>query len=127
MNENALQAEYFGQAAYRDPMHPVVGAYADPKVQFIQQYVPLNGQILDVGCGNGIFTLRFANAGAHVTGLDYSRHLLSQNSHPRLICGDATTLPFGDASFEVVFEANVLHHVPDREGVIREMARTSRQ
>jgi hypothetical protein len=27
----------------------------------------------------------------------------------------------------VVFEANLLHHVADREGVIREMARTSRR
>ena len=83
--------------------------------------------MLDVGCGNGIFTLRFANAGARVTGLDYSRHLLGQNSHPLLVCGDATSLPFSDGSFEVVFEANVLHHVPDRERVIAEMARTSRR
>jgi ubiquinone/menaquinone biosynthesis C-methylase UbiE len=125
MNENEVQEQYFDQVAYRDPMHPVVGAYADPKVQFIKQHVPLGGQVLDVGCGNGIFTLRFANEGAHVTGLDYSRHLLGQNAHSRLVCGDATTLPFPDRSFEVVFEANVLHHVPDREGVIREMARTS--
>ena len=120
-----LQEEYFDQVAYRDPMHPVVGAYADPKVDFIRQYVPLQGPILDVGCGNGIFTLRFASAGAQVTGLDYSRHLLGQNSHARLVCGDATTLPFPDRSFEIVFEGNVLHHVPDREQVIREMARTS--
>ena len=127
MNDNALQAEYFDQVAYRDPMHPVVGAYADPKVQFINQYVPLRGRVLDVGCGNGIFTLRFANAGASVTGLDYSRHLLGQNTHSRLVCGDATSLPFPDGNFEVVFEANVLHHVADREHVIREMARTSRR
>ena len=82
--------------------------------------------LLDVGCGNGIFTLRFANAGATVTGLDYSRHLLSQNVHPGLVCGDATSLPFPDRSFDVVFEANLLHHVSDREHVIGEMARASR-
>lgn len=121
------QDEYFDQVAYRDPMHPVVSAYADPKVQFIGQHVPLRGQILDVGCGNGIFTLRFAGTGASVTGLDYSRPLLGQNIHPRLVCGDATSLPFPDGSFEVVFEANVLHHVEDRENVIREMARASKK
>ena len=87
----------------------------------------LSGPVLDVGCGNGIFTLRFANAGASVTGLDYSRHLLGQNTHSRLVCGDATKLPFPDGSFEVVFEANLLHHVDDRERVIMEMARTSRR
>lgn len=127
MKDAALQEEYFDQVAYRDPMHPVVGAYADPKVEFIKQYVPLGGRILDVGCGNGIFTLRFANAGARVTGLDYSRHLLGQNSHSPLVCGDATSLPFPDGSFDVVFEANVLHHVPDRERVIAEMKRASRR
>src|SRR5580704_16704702 len=127
MDDNVLQVEYFDQVAYRDPMHPVVGAYADPKVQFIRQHVPLGGRVLDVGCGNGIFTLRFANAGAHVTGLDYSRHLLGQNGHSRLVFGDATTLPFPDGNFEVVFEANLLHHVADRERVIGEMARVSRR
>jgi ubiquinone/menaquinone biosynthesis C-methylase UbiE len=127
MNDHVLQEEYFDQVAYRDPMHPVVGAYADPKVQFINQYVPLRGRVLDVGCGNGIFTLRFANVGASVTGLDYSRHLLGQNSHSRLVCGDATSLPFPDGNFEVVFEANLLHHVADRGRVVREMARTSRR
>lgn len=127
MNDEGLQSEYFDQVAYRDPLHPVVGAYADPKVEFIRQHVPLSGPVLDVGCGNGIFTLRFANAGANVTGLDYSRHLLAQNTHSRLVRGDATKLPFPDGSFEVVFEANLLHHVDDRERVIMEMARTSRR
>lgn len=38
MKDAALQEEYFDQVAYRDPMHPVVGAHADPKVEFIKQY-----------------------------------------------------------------------------------------
>ena len=127
MNEESLQAKYFEAVAYRDPMHPVVSAYADPKVEYIRRHLPLNGRILDVGCGNGIFTLRFAREGAQVVGLDFSRALLSQNPHGGLVCGDANVLPFADGSFDTVFEANVLHHVPDRERVIREMARVSRK
>src|SRR5580704_7644309 len=96
----AVQKEYFDQVAYRDPWHPVVSAYADPKVQFVKQYVPLKGPVLDLGCGNGIFTLRLASEGADVTGLDYSRHLLGQNDHSRLVCGDATSLPFPDRNLE---------------------------
>lgn len=124
--EIAVQANYFNQVHYRDPFHPVVGAYAAPKIDFIKSHVPLEGRILDVGSGNGIFAARFAQSGAAVVGVDSSYPLLRQNPHRRLICGDATTLPFPDASFDLVFEANVLHHVPDRELVVREMTRVSR-
>jgi ubiquinone/menaquinone biosynthesis C-methylase UbiE len=121
------QAKYFNSVAYRDAEHPVVSAYAEPKVRYIEQYVRLEGRILDVGCGNGIFTVRFARAGAKVVGLDYSLFLLRQNPHRGLSCGDATALPFADASFDIAFEGNVLHHVPNRENVIREMVRVSRR
>jgi ubiquinone/menaquinone biosynthesis C-methylase UbiE len=113
------QGEYFNAVEYRDAMHPVVAAYADPKIAFIQRHAPLQGRILDVGCGNGIFTIRLAKSGADVIGLDSSPALLRQNPHARLIRGDATTLPFADGSFDCVFEANVLHHIRERETVIR--------
>ena len=121
------QEDYFSDVSYRDPDNPVVRAYAEPKLDFIQRHVPLHGHILDVGCGNGVFTSRLARDGAQVTGLDFSRHLLKQNRHPRLTCADVTALPFATATFDVSFEANVLHHVPDRLAVIREMARVSRR
>jgi SAM-dependent methyltransferase len=124
---NKLQSDYFAKVHYRSPDHPVVSAYADPKLDFIRQHVPLSGRILDVGCGNGIFTQRLAQQGAEVTGIDFSSHLLSQNGHGRLACGDATTLPFADGTFDLVFEANVLHHSRDRELVLREMSRVSRK
>jgi SAM-dependent methyltransferase len=121
------QLDYFAEIAYRDPFHPVVAAYADPKIEFLWTQIPLAGEILDVGCGNGIFTHRLAAKGASVTGLDLSPQLLAGNSHARLIRGDATGLPFPSESFDISFEANLLHHVADRTGVIREMARVSRR
>lgn len=123
----ALQAEYFQKVRYRAPSDPVIGAYADPKIEFIRRHVPLQGNILDVGCGNGIFTSRLAKDGASVVGLDLSGFLLQQNPHAGLIHGDASKLPFEDRSFDVVFEANLLHHVPRRESVIMEMSRVSRR
>jgi SAM-dependent methyltransferase len=122
-----VQADYFNSVKYRGPLHPAVSAYADPKIEYIQKHIPLEGKILDVGCGNGIFTLRLARKGANVIGLDFSQLLLSQNPHSCLMRGDATGLPFADGTFDCVFEANVLHHMQDREVVIREMARTSRR
>lgn len=121
------QLSYFNAVHYRDPFHPAVAAYADPKLKFIASHVPLRGRILDVGCGNGIFTRRLAGWGASVIGIDFSRPLLAHNPHSMRVCGDATTLPFPDNSFDVVFEANVLHHVDGRERLIREMRRVSRR
>jgi ubiquinone/menaquinone biosynthesis C-methylase UbiE len=122
-----LQKEYFNGVKYRSPDHPVVRAYADPKMDFIRAHVGLNGSILDLGCGNGIFTKRLSEDGAIVTGLDLSPYLLKQNPNGLLTCGDATSLPFQDASFDLVFEANLLHHVDNVGAVIREMKRVSRR
>ena len=123
----SLQSRYFNRVRYRGAFDPAVSAYAEPKIEFIKRHATVAGQILDVGCGNGIFTARFAATGASVIGVDLSPHLLEQNPHRRLTCGDASALPFGDGAFDMVFEANVLHHVPARERVISEMKRVSRK
>lgn len=120
-----LQLNYFNGVEYRSPDHPVVRAYADPKMEFIRRNAPLTGSILDLGCGNGIFTQRLARDGARVTGLDFSAHLLGQNPHKVLTCGDAAHLPFRSDAFDMVFEANLLHHVPHVGSVLREMQRVS--
>jgi len=122
-----LQLEYFSGVKYRTPDHPVVRAYADPKVDFIRTHIRLTGNILDLACGNGIFTQRLACEGGTVTGLDFSAHLLKQNPHSRLTRGDATHLPFMDSTFDVVFEANLLHHVSNVPEVMREMRRVSKK
>jgi len=41
----------------------------------------------------------------------------------RLLAADATHMPFSDASFDAVFESGVMHHVPDWQAALREVAR----
>jgi len=53
--------------------------------------------------------------------------VLAERACRRVVEGELTYLPFGDRSFDVVFEANLLHHVEDRTEVVREMARVSRR
>jgi SAM-dependent methyltransferase len=60
-----------------------------------------------------------------VVGLDLSPHMLALNPHPCRIQSSATVLPFGDRSFDVVFEANLLHHVDNPQKVLRELCRCS--
>jgi ubiquinone/menaquinone biosynthesis C-methylase UbiE len=120
---------YFEKVKYRLPQHPVIEAYVRPKPDYISRFVPLGKttSLLDVGCGNGVFTYYFQQLCGFVTGLDNSRNMLAENPCPRVVQCGATDLPFPDGSFDVAFEANLLHHVEDRTKVVREMARVSRR
>ena len=120
---------YFEKVKYRLPQHPVIEAYVRPKLDYISRVVPLGRttSLLDVGCGNGVFTYYFQQLCGFVTGLDNSRNMLAENPCPRVVQCGATDLPFRDSSFDVAFEANLLHHVEDRTKVVREMARVSRR
>jgi len=120
---------YFEKVKYRLPQHPVIEAYVRPKLDYISRFVPLgkNTSLLDVGCGNGVFTYYFDQLCGFVSGIDNSRNMLAENPSPRVVQSGATDLPFRDRSFDVAFEANLLHHVDDRTRVVHEMARVSRR
>jgi 2-polyprenyl-3-methyl-5-hydroxy-6-metoxy-1,4-benzoquinol methylase len=122
------QKGYFEAVSYRGPGDPVVKAYAQPKIEFICRHVSVKPetQFLDVGCGNGIFTVPFAKLSDNVLGIDTSENLLKENPHPNVRVGDATQLDLPDNSFDVAFEANILHHIADPEAAVREMVRVSR-
>src|SRR5271165_3599506 len=106
------QSAYFAKAKYRESSDPVVAAYAQPKLDFIEAVVPLAGaSVVDVGCGNGVFTLYLKNRAKSVVGLDFSKQMLAENPCRRLVQADVASLPLQSSSFDVAFEANVLHHV----------------
>jgi SAM-dependent methyltransferase len=97
-------------------------------LNFIEQVVPLAGaSVLDVGCGNGVFTLYLRDRCRSVTGIDFSTRMLSENPCRPLIQGDVGRLPILSGAYDACFEANVLHHVDSPEQVVREMARASRR
>jgi SAM-dependent methyltransferase len=122
------QSAYFAKAKYREPADPVVAAYAEPKLDFIEAVVPLGGaSVVDVGCGNGVFTLYLKNRAKSVVGLDFSAHMLAENPCRSLIQADVASLPLEACSFDVAFEANVLHHVDHPRQVVAEMARVARR
>ena len=68
---------------------------------------------LDVGCGDGKLThVLAANTGINIVGLDSSAEALSRLLLPGTL-GDATKMPFRDASFDLVLSTDTLEHIPD--------------
>ena len=124
-----MQEAYFEKVKYRLPQHPVIRAYVRPKLRYISSIVPLSGStsLLDIGCGNRIYSYYFAQLCGTVTGIDSSQNMLAENPCASMVQGDAGDLPFRSISFDVAFEANLLHHVNDRAKVVQEMTRVSRR
>lgn len=84
--------------------------------------------VLDIGSRYGYITKRLADRARDVTALDLE---LPEVDDPRVRCvkGDATALPFDDSSFDLVFCAEVLEHLPGRrlEKACAEIARVTRR
>ncbi len=91
-------------------------------------------RILEVGCGPGIGTeLIFRHFGARkVYSFDIdpdmvnkARQRLSNYAPDRLILtvGDVTAIEAEDESFDAVFDAWILHHVPDWQAAVCEIRR----
>ncbi|MEA2358160.1 MAG: hypothetical protein QOI62_1420 [Solirubrobacteraceae bacterium] len=90
--------------------------------------------VLDVGSGQGIDLVRYARAGARVTGVDLTpRHVELARAHlaaaglpGAVVLGDAERLPFEDSKYDLVSSNGVLHHTPDIEAALREIRRVLR-
>jgi SAM-dependent methyltransferase len=98
--------------------------------------------LLDVGCGFGRHAYEAAKRGARVVAFDYAEAELKEvrntfgamatagevgdASLAGTVQGDATRLPFADATFDRVIASEVLEHVPDDDEALRELARVLR-
>lgn len=86
-----------------------------------------NGLWLDLGCGTGwnISVLRLLECKRKAIGIDLSEGMLrfAKSKHMNVVRGDAQQLPFGDASFDGILAKGVLHHLPDVEEAVAELAR----
>jgi SAM-dependent methyltransferase len=94
--------------------------------------VPADGTIADLGCSTGYLLedLRDAYPGVRLIGVDLvapglrKAHALVPEA--RLLRADVCELPLADASVDAVVSANLLEHVPDDSGALRELRRILR-
>jgi ubiquinone/menaquinone biosynthesis C-methylase UbiE len=90
--------------------------------------------VLDVGCGAGVEVVRFARAGARVTGVDIAESAIrlaeatvqQQGREARLEVADGEHLPFPDASFDLVFAHGVVQYTGSDSAMVAEIHRVLR-
>jgi len=93
-------------------------------------------RVLDVGCGDGWYSVLLAKRGATVSGFDISaegveaaREWAEANGVAGscgFTVGSVYDIPYPDGSFDLVAGQSILHHVADKGKVARELARVLR-
>jgi SAM-dependent methyltransferase len=104
-------------------------------VEFLDRLaVPAGASLLDVACGSGQLALLAARRGARVTGVDIALNAIliardrarTENLDAKFDEGDAESLPYGDASFDVVTSLFGAMFAPQPDLVARELLRVCR-
>jgi len=109
--------------------------YRFDKLRYLPQVVDFGAycgkKILEIGCGVGIDLVRFAKAGAQVTGIDLSqtaidlagKNLSQYSLNGSLKVMDGENLEYPDASFDAVYAHGVLQYTCDPEKMVQEASR----
>ena len=101
------------------------GMWAESREALSDLALDSRERVLDVGCGTGELTAVLREeTEASVVGLDADRDLLAHVSGPT-VQGDALSLPFPDASFDLVVCQALLINLPEPARAVREFARVS--
>jgi len=104
---------------------------------YILPYLRPDMKVLDIGCGPGTITVDIASyvVQGHITGLDRVGDVLTQAralakernlTNIDFVEGDANALDYADGTFDLVICHQVLQHVKDPVGILKEMRRVAR-
>lgn len=102
----------------------------DVVLRMATEYLTDYETIVDVGCGaNLLYDCAIADLGKQIVGVDFTKSFLDlapPDPRIRLVQGDATLLPFPDATFDAVICSETLEHIPDDDRAAQELARVIR-
>lgn len=88
----------------------------------------IKGQILENGCGVGMYVEKLSPLGGQVFGLefDFERTLEAGRRNPNILNAAGEALPYPAAVFDLILSHEVLEHVADDRRAVQEMVRVLR-
>ncbi|KAK1550557.1 hypothetical protein Q3G72_020976 [Acer saccharum] len=114
----------------------------DEEFKMAQEYFKSaqGGLLVDVSCGSGLFSRKFAKSGTYsgVVALDFSENMLRQcydfikqdetilTTNLALVRADVSRLPFSSGSVDAVHAGAALHCWPSPSNAVAEISRTLR-
>ncbi len=84
------------------------------------------GRLLEVGCAGGWLLRAARESGWKVSGVEISPEAaeFARSEHGLdVFCGELAEIRFAPGSFDVIYMADVLEHIPDPVGFVRELRR----
>ncbi len=88
-------------------------------LRLLVERLPRGAMVFDAGCGSGYPVARFLAEFFRVTGMDFVEEQIraARRMVPDadLICGDITSLPFRDRTFDTVVSYYAIIHIPRSE------------
>lgn len=108
--------------------------FVEPHILRFAQFERWRGKrVLEIGCGIGTDTTRFARAGANVTAVDLSTHSLEIARQRMKVYGVADRVHFASGSaeelsrvvppepYDLIYSFGVIHHTPHPERVLEQI------
>lgn len=132
----------YGANYYRNPHSHLVGyenyeadqpnimRTARRRLRLIERYEPDPRRLLDVGCALGYFMEAAREHGWQPTGLDVSSFAASvatRRDIGEVLCGELSDARFANATFDVITMWDVVEHMRDPLGQLRECHRILRE
>lgn len=89
--------------------------------------LPHGGNLLDIGCGTGLFVEKYVRNGGSGTGIDISEKMVAKARRRcpecEFLVGTGEKLPFDDRAFNAVSSVLVFSYVKDPESMLSEVYR----
>jgi SAM-dependent methyltransferase len=106
-------------------------AELESSLQLLETFGAKSGDLLEIGAGTGWQAKALSKEGYHVEAIDLPAESgISGHARARewpITDYDGVHIPFGDATFDIIYSSNVLEHVTELDGLMRDMKRVLRK